>query len=146
MSNSGAKRLNLTPNLPVSTTWPLHLLTPHSLATCYPHHPTTLLLVLGRQSEGTMILQNTSNYLPWQCSIIAQKTWIFSNTVLRTTNLATLCPKHNAQGHILNPKHHSFWTFDHGILLHYKGKKVKFTLEQAMKAQKGNRGIALLFL
>jgi hypothetical protein len=27
-----------------------------------------------------------------------------------------------------------------------KGKKVKFTLEQAMKAQRGSRGIALLFL
>jgi hypothetical protein len=28
----------------------------------------------------------------------------------------------------------------------HKGKKVKFTLEQAMKAQRGSRGIALLFL
>jgi len=27
-----------------------------------------------------------------------------------------------------------------------KGKKVKFTLEQATKAQRGSRGIALLFL
>jgi hypothetical protein len=27
-----------------------------------------------------------------------------------------------------------------------KHEKVKFTLEQAMKAQKGSRGIALLFL
>ena len=27
-----------------------------------------------------------------------------------------------------------------------KGKKVKFSLEQAMKAQRGSRGIALLFL
>ena len=27
-----------------------------------------------------------------------------------------------------------------------KGKKVKWTLEQATKAQKGSRGIALLFL
>jgi hypothetical protein len=28
----------------------------------------------------------------------------------------------------------------------YGGRKVKFTLEQAMKAQRGSRGIALLFL
>jgi hypothetical protein len=27
-----------------------------------------------------------------------------------------------------------------------KGKKVKFSLEQAKKAQRGSRGIALLFL
>jgi hypothetical protein len=27
-----------------------------------------------------------------------------------------------------------------------KGKKVKFTLEQATKTQRGSRGIALLFL
>jgi hypothetical protein len=30
------------------------------------------------------------------------------------------------------------------IIVH--GKKVKFSLEQAMKAQRGSRGIALLFL
>ena len=28
----------------------------------------------------------------------------------------------------------------------YNGKKGKFTLEQAMKARRGNRGIAVLFL
>jgi hypothetical protein len=27
-----------------------------------------------------------------------------------------------------------------------KGKGIKFTIEEAMKAQKGNRGISLLFL
>jgi hypothetical protein len=32
------------------------------------------------------------------------------------------------------------------IRLDIKVKKVKFTLEQAMKAQRGSRGIALLFL
>lgn len=39
--------LNYTPNLSFSTTWPLHLLTPHSLATCYPHHLTLLLFLWG---------------------------------------------------------------------------------------------------
>jgi hypothetical protein len=29
---------------------------------------------------------------------------------------------------------------------HIRNNKVKFTLEQAMKAQRGSRGIALLFL
>jgi hypothetical protein len=32
------------------------------------------------------------------------------------------------------------------ITSHFINKKVKFTLEQAMKAQRGSRGIALLFL
>ena len=32
------------------------------------------------------------------------------------------------------------------FLLIYKGKKAKFTLEEAMKVQRWGRGIALLFL
>ena len=36
--------------------------------------------------------------------------------------------------------------FDGGNHLIYNKVKVKFTLEQATKAQKGSRGIAILFL
>jgi hypothetical protein len=38
------------------------------------------------------------------------------------------------------------WDTDTGPTRTEGAKKVKFTLEQATKAQRGNRGIALLFL
>jgi hypothetical protein len=87
-----------------------------------------------------MILRNIRNYLPDDTASA------HCNTVLRSKSIATLCPTYETQGLVLKPKHHSLWTFDHLLLLQQKGEKVKFTLEQGMKAQRGSRGIALLFL
>jgi hypothetical protein len=38
------------------------------------------------------------------------------------------------------------WREEHSLKVFENRVKVKFTLEQAMKAQRGSRGIALLFL
>jgi len=91
---------------------------------------------MNNRVDDTTALRNLSKYSLVDVALISQKNWPFNNIDVRTSNV----PYAKQALQIIQ----YVWA-DPPEFQKYR-QKVKFTLQQATKAQRGSRGIALLFL